>query len=88
MEEEIIYCSPYITGETKKPRKRNFCIYEEWITRPSYNFEGNKKPSHCSKHKLDKMINVICSKCIYEECKKRSSYNYEGEIKSLFCSQH
>ena len=43
MEEEILYCSPCIKAETKN-QKRKLCIYEGCITRPSYNFEGNKKP--------------------------------------------
>jgi hypothetical protein len=87
MEEEILYCSQSIKAGTKT-QKRKLCVYEECKTRPSYNFEGNKKPLYCSTHKLKEMIDVISTKCIYKNCFIQPIYNYEGEIKASFCSQH
>jgi hypothetical protein len=87
MKEEILYCSPSITVKTKT-QKRKLCIYEKCITRPSFNFEGNKKPLYCFAHKLKEMIDVISTKCIYKNCIIQPIYNYEGEIKASFCSQH
>ena len=91
MEEEILYCSPSLTVETKiqkRKQKRKLCIYEECKVLPCYNLEGKTKGLYCSTHKLDKMVNIISKSCIYENCKVIPSYNLEGNKKPSHCSTH
>ena len=57
-------------------------------TRPSYNYESEKKGIYCNKHKKEGMIDVQSQKCIHENCKKCSSFNNEGETKAIYCNEH
>jgi len=64
------------------------CIYTGCKVYPNYNVEGERKPLYCSKHKSDRMVNVISKTCIHPGCKVIPIYNLEGETKALYCSEH
>ena len=54
------------------------------ITRPTFNFEGQKTATHCGTCKLENMINVKDKKCIV--CKiTRPIFNFEGEKTATHC---
>ena len=54
-------------------------------TTPVFNYEGEKKATHCSGCKLENMIDIKSPKCIV--CKeKQPVFNYEGEKKATHCS--
>jgi len=64
------------------------CIFENCKTIPNFNYENEKQPIYCYKHKLEKMINVIKKTCIFENCKTRPVFNYENEKQAIYCSKH
>ncbi len=63
-----------------------YCVKDGCEIRASFNLEGETKALYCSKHKLDKMINVISKTCL--DCLKQPTCNYENETKALYCSTH
>ena len=64
------------------------CQHPECGTRPSYNYQGQKKGRFCTQHKEDGMVDVKNSTCEHLECGKQPVYNYQGEKKGRFCTQH
>ena len=62
------------------PHKK--CLFKEGCELiASFGYLG-KGTRYCSKHKEDKMINLLCKKCFCGS--KRPTYNYEG-LKANFC---
>jgi hypothetical protein len=57
-------------------------------TRPTFNYENEKKAIYCSIHKLEGMIDVISKTCLYEGCKKQPTFNYENEKIAIYCVKH
>jgi hypothetical protein len=55
------------------------------IKQPTFNFEGEKKATHCSGCKLENMVNVTEKKCILCNI-KQPTFNFEGEKKATHCS--
>jgi len=63
------------------PRKCIICKLKS----PTFNFEGEKTPTHCSKCKLENMIDIKHPKCIV--CKLKQSYfNLPNEKKPTHCA--
>ena len=55
------------------------CIYPNCKKRPTFNVEGQKKPSYCGEHKLDGMVDVVNQKCKSEWCNTRGGNDkYDG----------
>ena len=52
-------------------------------TRPYFNFEGEKKATHCSSCKLENMVDIKHPKCKSEWCNTRPSKKYKEYC--LFC---
>tara|TARA_Y100000389_G_scaffold40620_1_gene35200 strand:- start:43806 stop:44525 length:720 start_codon:yes stop_codon:yes gene_type:complete len=44
-------------------------------TRPSFNYEGNKTPLYCTKHKDDEMVDVVNKICSEELCDRYVKYD-------------
>jgi hypothetical protein len=53
-----------------------------------YNYEGETIRSHCKKHKLENMVNVVNKRCISENCTIMPVFNYKGCKTALYCSGH
>lgn len=64
------------------------CKYENCDKRPTYNYENEKQPLFCKKHKQENMIDVSNKKCKYEGCNKQPIYNEEGNNRRLYCKEH
>jgi hypothetical protein len=68
--------------------KSKRCIYENCMTRPTYNVPTETKGLYCFEHKLGNMIDVKNKRCIYENCMTRPNYNVPTETKALYCAEH
>lgn len=68
----------------------NKCKEENCKVTPCFNYKGETKGLYCSKHKLEKMIDVrnINKLCQENNCNIRASYNYEGQKKGIYCATH
>ena len=54
--------------------------------RPNFNFEGQKRVTHCGDCKLENMINVVTKKCII--CNKKApSFNFRGQKSATHCGK-
>jgi len=65
--------------------KSKMCVVckKKWAT---FNYENEKKATHCNKCKLDNMIDIRHKKCI--KCnKKQPCYSIKGENSPKFCAE-
>jgi len=61
------------------------CLFNGCDTAPSYGFPDGK-PTHCSEHKTEQMVDVVSKKC--EICNKTlASFGYAGEP-AIRCKKH
>lgn len=81
------YCSEHKLAGMIDVTKRQ-CIFVGCTSKPSYNFEREKKPIYCSKHALTDMVDIMTKKCLFEGCKVSANYNFEGFTKGLYCVTH
>ena len=83
------YCIIHKTNEMKNVVNK-FCEYHKngitCCTIPTYNYEGELKATHCSKHGKElNMVDVknsFCQRCF----NFRASFNYPNETKRLYCA--
>ncbi len=68
--------------------KHKRCIEENCDKQPNFNFQNEKIPLYCKKHKLENMINIVSKKCIEENCDIQPIYNYKKEKNAIYCSSH
>ena len=64
----------------------SFCYHDGCNTRAGFNFEGEKKPLYCSKHKKDGMINIISKRCKSDWCDTHANKKYDDYC--LHCFVH
>src|SRR3989344_6952049 len=62
------------------------CQFKNCKTQPTFGLEG-EKPTRCSKHKLENMIDVFHKRCQFKNCKTQPTFGLEGE-KPTRCSKH
>jgi len=85
-ETKALYCAIHKESNMVNVMSK-ICIYTGCKTRCNFGYCG-VSPSHCSKHKLDYMVNKpkkICEGNIEEDCKDIAIY---GDDKPLHCEYH
>lgn len=65
---------------------RDTCVSEGCIREAHYGGGDALRPSHCSDHKTEGMINLSTTKCATPGCFKLAVYLYKG--KKIFCREH
>lgn len=73
-------------GRARVPKTRQ-CERSGCEMEASFGFEGERKRTFCSTHRVEGMINVKHKQCMMEGCTRQPSYGVEGG-KSLYCSSH
>lgn len=64
------------------------CRFDKCNTQATFNHDGQRTASHCSKHKLEGMVNVKDIICHHDGCKKQANFNTSDKNKPLFCGTH
>jgi len=57
-------------------------------TMANFNYKGQKPGLYCSKHKLEKMVDVNARMCMADKCGTQACYNYPGKTKRVYCFTH
>lgn len=64
------------------------CQYESCTLRANFNFDGEKSPLFCDKHKTNGMVNVYAKKCQHIGCSTSPRFNFRGGKHGKFCAKH
>ncbi len=64
------------------------CVSDGCETQPVFGVPGSKKASHCTRHKLEGMVDVKNKTCVSDGCETRSVFGVPGSKKASHCARH